>query len=91
MKLESLWIVCDPTLDSIPADYCFEITVADLGDYIVGGGPRAWNERHSAVYTTEAEATADAERRLASLKTKAPTYEVRRADGKIVKVTVPQD
>lgn len=100
MKLESVWIVSDPTLVSVLEDILFEQPIATLHHQIVGismGGNRnEWQTRHFTVYTEEAEARADALSRMAAIETSphtcqtcgVTTYPIE-YEGRTVKVTVP--
>jgi hypothetical protein len=69
MKLEVLWLVCDPTPFSGMADVCWEQPVRTLHYQIVGihmADRSDWQVRHYTVWTTEDEAVADAKARLAA-------------------------
>ena len=70
MRLDTLWIVCDPTPASEFADICWEQPVRTLHYQIVGIAmmpPRnEWQLRDYTIWTTEAEALADANARLAA-------------------------
>lgn len=104
MKLEILWLVCDPTPLSEIEDIFWRQPARTLHYQIVGiamSGGTEWQSRHYTLWTTEAEARADAEARLAArtpMFDAAPNcphcgtklYEVVRADGSHVKVTVPE-
>lgn len=65
MKLSTVWIVRDPGPRSTLADVCFSKPVERLGMYAVGAGALTWADEHHALYTTAAEAEADALERLA--------------------------
>ncbi len=135
MRLETVWIVSDPTPLSELGDILFEQPIRTLHRQMMGismGGDRnEWQTRNYTLWTDEAEARADAEARLAARPTRPPQstlelcptcqhhsvvnhcqesgtvftsrdgalvcskhapklYEVVRADGSKVKVTVPE-
>ncbi len=75
MKLDTLWMVLDPDVDderTTPARMVFKTQVqgggfmnrSQLAAYIIGAGLKAWEDEHTALYTTRSEALRDAEARL---------------------------
>ena len=64
MKLTTIFIVRDPGPLSEIEDICYEVAVSHLDDYIIGGGTGTWRHENTVVYTTAAEALADASTRL---------------------------
>ena len=65
MKLESVWIVRDPTKHSTVEHCLFEQPLERIDRYVMGSPLNSWcGERHT-VYTTHEEALVDATARLA--------------------------
>ena len=67
MRLKHLWVVLDPTAVSELSDVCWKQEAATLHVQILmleRDAPGAWERRQAAFYTDEAEAKADAVRRL---------------------------
>ncbi len=71
MKLAILWIVRDPALTSVRADYLFRVDTALLDRYILGCGPNVWAQEHHAIHTTEESAIQDADTRRDALRAAA--------------------
>jgi hypothetical protein len=65
MKLAKVWIVRDPSPNSVVEDVCWEQDVARLGRYVWGSGQGVWEAERTTLYTDEGEAMADAKARLA--------------------------
>ena len=89
MKLEYVWIVRDPSPHSYLSDICWEQPINSLDRYILGAGPETWASENHSVYTSKKEALEDAKKRL-SLRDKG-LHPVRRQDGQVVHVTIPED
>jgi hypothetical protein len=73
VKLETVWTVTDPLATSELGDVCWECTPQDLAYAIIGdhvGSGRSF--AGLTLYTTEAEARADAEERLRKLDAAKP-------------------
>lgn len=87
MPVRQLWIVRNPGPDSTLADILFRLPVDDLGDYAIGAGPGAWRSEMHSVYVSEDEARQDAEARMRAVA--KGLHLVRRADGRVLGVTVP--
>lgn len=70
MKIETLYLVTDPTLGSTFADVCWECTPEKLCNWAVGGlqAGETFRKLRGAVYTSRAEAEADALARLATMR-----------------------
>jgi hypothetical protein len=90
MKLETIWVVIDPTPRSTLDEIFFEEEVCRLGDYIIGSGPGTWLREHTSLYTTREEALKDAQGRIRKRDFTVARL-VQRSDGRVVKVTVPED
>ena len=69
-KLKTVWIVRDASPDSMLLDIFWEQPINRIDDYIRGTPPRGWNGEKHTVYTEEAEAKKDAEKRLEKAKKK---------------------
>ena len=65
MRLDSVYLVTDPTPNSTLADIVYETTAARLDLYVLGGGPGVWEREHHTMYATAAEANVDARARMA--------------------------
>jgi hypothetical protein len=65
MKLAKVWMVRDPSPNSVLEDVCWEQDVTRLGRYVWGSGQGVWEEERTSLYTDEGEAMADAKARLA--------------------------
>jgi hypothetical protein len=66
VRLDAIWLVRDPSPLSTLEDICWEQKVDRLADYIFGSGPGVWRQEQTTIYTTRAEAEADAVTRLAN-------------------------
>jgi len=86
--ITTCWIVRNPTASSILTDILFSLPTDDLGDYAVGAGVGTWRREMHTVYLSEDEARADAEARLRAVA--AGLSLVRRGDGRVVGVKVPE-
>ena len=64
MKLTTVWLVRDPSEDSVIEDVLWETSMLGLFYNARGSLPGDWTLKHTEVYTTEAEARADAGNRL---------------------------
>ena len=76
MKLETLWIVCDPCIrdgavTSELGDVCFEFETHRLENYIRGGARGDWEGRSHTLYVDKDAAHADALLRLAKARKRA--------------------
>jgi hypothetical protein len=65
MKLAKVWMVRDPSPNSVIEDVCWEQDVTRLGRYVWGSGQGVWEAERTTFYTDEKEAMADAKARLA--------------------------
>lgn len=65
MKLETIWVVRDPSATSTLTDICFEVRSDRLYRYAIGCTLREWEREHHTMYTTADEARVDARHRLA--------------------------
>lgn len=68
MKLNTLWVVRDPSAESELADVVFEIAVSQLGNYALGAGPGTWQREHHTAITEKHEAVAEGIRRLVRVR-----------------------
>lgn len=92
MKIEKLWVVCDPSEDSTLDDILYATDALGLAELAIGTGAAAWKREHTTLYTEEREARRDAEGRLARQPSPEPskgdlyTYD---RNGRKVRVTIP--
>lgn len=64
-KINTVWVVKDPTPHSELADIFFEATVPFLINYILGTGSKGqWEQENTTLYDNKGEAQADAKRRM---------------------------
>ena len=69
MKINTLWVVRNPTPRSILVDVLYRVdSPNELARIVVGTGASLWAEEHTTLYTTEKEALADAKARLAKVR-----------------------
>lgn len=68
MKLDTVWLVRDPSPISVIEDICWEQEVRRLGCYVWGSGQGVWEAERTTMYSDREEAMADAKARLASMK-----------------------
>lgn len=89
MKLDTVWMVLDPDVDderTTPSRMVFKMQVqgggfmnrSALASYIIGGNLKSWEDDHTALYTTRAEALRDAEGRLRQAGMRPPRRASRR-------------
>ena len=64
MKIDRLWVVTDPTPNSVIEDILFDTSPVRFPYYVIGTGADRWRAENTTLYTEEAEARADAEARL---------------------------
>lgn len=74
MKLNSFWVVCNPSPLSEIGDICWESNVADYSMFVLGTQNMGKSIRQEGVafYTKKSEAVADAQDRLAKIKNPTP-------------------
>lgn len=77
MRVTKVFVVRDPSEDSVPVDCIFESDVASqsFANYIVGaqlGTGGVWTQEHHAVYTKPAEAIADMTERFVRVRGGVP-------------------
>lgn len=88
MKLDTIWLVCDPTADSEMCDICWEQKISSLHYQIFGAaqasGRNDWQARNHTAYTTQTEAWADATARLAARLPTAERFAIMDQDGTTV-------
>jgi hypothetical protein len=68
MKLDTLWIVRDPSPHSRLGDLVFGLDVGRLSDYVLGCPPGTWRRELHTLFTEKDEAVAEAVRRLVRLR-----------------------
>lgn len=59
-----LWIVTDPTPESVLPDICWPATLANLENQIIGALPERMTDKNMTIYTDMEEAQNDADARL---------------------------
>jgi len=62
--LPTLWVVIDPTPDSLLIDILWKTTTDRLPEYILGSGAARWRKEHAALHDDEQSAKKDALARL---------------------------
>ena len=62
--LPTLWVVMDPTPDSLLIDILWKTTTDRLPEYILGSGAARWRKEHAALHDDEQSAKKDALARL---------------------------
>ena len=69
-KIESFWIVQDPTNVSELPDVVFTCTTTTLANFIVGSSIRSngWTERNSSIHTSEESALRDLRDRIVRIR-----------------------
>lgn len=68
MKVETLWVVRDPTPESILEDICFKADTPKYLAMVILGAGTACLDENLTLYTEEAEARKDAKNRLETVR-----------------------
>jgi hypothetical protein len=59
-RLDSFWVVTNPTEDSEPGDFCFQTNTRGLGLIALGSGAADWNRMEPRIHTDVGSAKTDA-------------------------------
>jgi hypothetical protein len=68
VKLDTVWLVRDPSPISVIEDICWGQEVRRLERYVWGSGQGVWEAERTTMYSDREEAMADAKARLAAMK-----------------------